>query len=169
MIKFTPITTRTTVITARNISNEMESAMRDLADKIIEDLLRPTKEWEDKPSFVATSSVENGKITMEVLLAGESEGSSHYAFVDLGTKEHDVSSAEKHSKLRMPGTFSAKTIPGTFASNSGSSGDPRFTPIAYPLRSGIEARRFSEMVADEWEEAFPNSMVRLLDRLVDKV
>jgi hypothetical protein len=143
--------------------------MKALGTAIATRLEQPTSTWENKPSFIVESSADQSKITMSVTLNGETQGNKEYGWVDDGTPVHDVTSTEKHAKIPMPGTFSAKSIPGTMTASEGSKGTARFLPKGYPVMSGIKARKFTEIVAKEWEEAFPNSMVNKINEIADEL
>ena len=134
--------------------------MRKIGTEIQEDLARPTKTWSSGVRFNKRVSLAGGEATVFV----ETED-DRYVMVSRGTPPH-VIPKDPTVRLRFPGTFSAKTIPGTLEARSGAVGNDVFaTQIEHP---GSEPRNFDLLVKEIWEERFPDRIQEAFDRSAER-
>lgn len=166
MIKFTPILLKT-YCTTISVQQELAKTVSAVANGMREDLRKPTRTWEEKPSFATQRKVTSGEISVEVFLNGDTPGNQHYEMLDDGVPEHEVTSDEKHAKF--PGTFDPKTIPGTLYSGKGSREGERFVSKGYPLVTGIKARGFSETVTKLWDTKFYDVALRVMSSIANSL
>ena len=163
MIKFRAVTVDN-LVSEKKLTDEFKYELGRVSNEIISDLMRPTATWEEKPTFQAIIHVTEKTIEMDVSLVGESPGNDHYDFLDEGTAEGVRISEAKH--MVLPGTFSPKTIPGTLTANSGTSSDEKiFLPKGYPVVTKIEARKFTDAVAEIWNKKIEQSAVRVMHNI----
>jgi len=140
---------------ASSMTKEMEKAMRNVVNEIREDFHRPVRSWEHKPRFKTRKIFTSTSMQAEVSMIDDgSEGAKHFVFVDEGVKPHEVAPKNSPRKvLKFPGTYHAKSIPGTLSSYHGSKGN-KFVFTKQPVVVGIKARNFTGIIKANWETKF---------------
>lgn len=134
------------------LSRALTNAMNGVAKDIQVDFKTTAQTWTTKPDFPITSPA-----TYERQIATDDQV---YAWVNDGTKEHDI--RPKGRILRFNTPFTSKTVPNQILSRSGGSGS---TPaIARAVHHpGTKPRAFDKAIKAKWDTRFGPIMQRALD------
>jgi len=110
--------------------------------------------WQHKPTFAISSPTPYQR---EI-----STDDTIYAFVNEGTKAHDIRPKQPGGRLLFTTPFRAKTVPRQIRSNAGSKGS---TPVVAQVvhHPGTEARAFDVVIAEKWDKQMPTIMQRSID------
>lgn len=145
-----------------NIVNE---AMKDFVDKEMRSFRRTVATWKNKPKFFRTET-EDGY--------GVSTDNELWFWINYGTKPRTIYPKGYHSGgsdyIQYPGKFEPKTRPGKIQARQaqGKYGSinrwPKGQGVPYP---GIEARRWDEEIAKQSEKRFQDSMLKMLDKILE--
>lgn len=110
--------------------------------------------WQHKPTFAITSPTPYQR---EI-----STDDTIYAYVNEGTKPHEIRPKRPGGRLLFTTPFRAKTVPGQIRSNQGSKGT---TPVVAQVvhHPGTTARDFDKAIATKWDKQFGVIMQRSVD------
>jgi hypothetical protein len=140
---------------------ELEKEMRAIHKDVDKDFDSTVQTWEHRVKFDREFKSSSKQIRFATMTADEI-----YQFVSGGTRPHRI--VPKRAKvLRFPGTYSAKTSPGTIPSGSGgSSGPDVFSKgVNHP---GTKAREFDEQIRRKWERPFRKRLTAAMGRAAKK-
>lgn len=151
---------------------EIESAARVAGNKLVNDLRKPTKTWNDKPRIHSKKTFNSREITIEALIDESTEGGKHYVMLDQGVADHEIeATGVKYERKDLPQAlvfkevFSPKTIPGTLSSHVGKrTGRDIF--YRGKVIVGIRARGFIDTVSQEWDNW---TFVKAMDDVMEKI
>lgn len=113
-----------------------------------------TQTWQHKPTFAITSPTPYSR---EV-----STDDTIFAYVNEGTKAHDIRPKNPRGMLRFRTPFRSKTLPRSIASGPGSKGTTQAIArvVHHP---GSAAREFDKTIARKWDKQFVTVMQRAVD------
>lgn len=130
-------------IDERRLHRALQDVLDDTAKLVKKDFDKTTSTWNHKPRFAI---FRNKPWVREV-----STDSEIYGFVDEGTKPHEIR-PRNGRVLVFKGNYRPKSKVKVIGSSSGgAAGAEVFTqkPVQHP---GTEAREFSDMIQEEWED-----------------
>ena len=142
---------------------EMLNGLRRIGTQITQDMRKPTETWEHHVAFERKPSLAGGIASIEVYTED-----AIYGILDKGVTPRTIV-PKKGRALKFPGTFSAKTAPGTLHANSGSrGGDEIYSRIV--RNWSIESRDFIGSVTNIWldQGRFEDSLEELFDTIASK-
>lgn len=153
MIKLKPIIPKGEVLDPRKLARAKKNALDGAAKGALIDYKVTTQTWQHKPDFVIERPSDNERIV--------GTNDTIYGYVEEGTKPH-VITAKPGGVLAFGPGARAKTRPRVIGSGSGSKGGATvFRPrVQHP---GTDAREFSEVIAEKWEEQLPLILQRAID------
>jgi hypothetical protein len=136
------------------------SEIRKVGVMVRKDFEKTTDTWKRKVKFKHHATFSSGQLAIEVYT-----DDPIYGIVSEGTPSRTITPKRKKA-IRIPGTYTAKTVPGVLSSKSGGySGDEVIVSVAYDHK--IEPRKFDETVGKEWEEKFGEEMSKRIEGLAD--
>lgn len=151
---------------------EVEKAARIAGNKLVNDLRKPTRTWEEKPQILSQKTFNSREITVEAFIDPSTPGGQHYLWLDEGTAEHEIEATGiKYMNPALPRalvfheTFSPKTTPGTLSSSKGVKSG-RLVHYKDKITTSIKARGFIKTVEEEWENWF---FVKTMEDVLDKI
>lgn len=152
MIKFKPIIPRGEILDARKLARAKKNALDGAAKGALVDFKVTAQTWEHKPGF----SIEAPDNATRIVGTND----TIYGYVEEGTRPHVI--VAKGKTLAFPSGHRAKTRPRVIGSGSGgSSGSTVFTKrVQHP---GTDAREFSVVIAEKWQEQLPILLQRAID------
>lgn len=140
---------------------EVEKEMKAIHKEVDKDFDSTVRTWDNKPKWDKEFKAGSNQIRFATMTANEI-----YGYVSGGTKPHRI--VPKRAKvLAFPGTFKAKTSPGTIPSGAGgSSGATVYSKgVMHP---GTKARNFDEQIRRKWEKPFANRLKTAMSRAAKK-
>jgi hypothetical protein len=159
------------------LKKAMESGIKDaINDALLEagkDIQKEYKKtvwgWSRKPDFKIQASGKRLGIIKYVDVYPIGKWAKVYGWVDLGTKEHLIPKSPKTGKnwLVFMRGWKARTSPGRIGS-----GFPSRTPPSAMVRQvsqSIEARRFSETIAENYQREIGKKMSDAIERAVSNI
>lgn len=150
--KLTPIKPKGKLFDIPRIEKAVRTAMREVAQEGKELLEGATATWKHQPDFT-TEETKDG------IIIGTDD--PIFAFVDEGTKPHDIRPKNK-TLLRFRGGYGAKSSPGQLrAKPGGVSGGVVFAKVVH--HPGTEAREFTEQAHKLTQNLLPVVVAQHLD------
>lgn len=135
----------------RKVERELESRADQVAGEIRHDFEKTTESWDHAVEFVEHVTKDARGITISV-----STDDEIYNYVNGGTKPHAIPKVAGGKRLRFqwdgPGSYQAKTRPGTIGSGPGGSSGPyvSFKSVWHP---GTEPRNFDMAIYERWSSS----------------
>lgn len=153
MIRFRPILPKADALDGRKLKRAKKNALDGAAKGALVDYKTTTATWSHKPGFTIEAPSDNER------LVGTDD--TIYGYVEGGTRPH-VITAKAGGVLAFGPGAKAKTRPRVIGSGGGSKGGATvFRPrVNHP---GTDARDFSEVIAEKWEEQLPMLLQRAID------
>ena len=131
--------------------NVLTGAARKAGNEIKKDFEKTTATWSTKVQFNVVYRVKGGG--PEVFVFTDSE---IYGYVNDGTRPHLIFPVRAKA-LAFASGYTAKTSPGVIGSGAGGpSGSTVVRP--YVEHPGTEARKFDQVIGEQWESKFKRRM-----------
>ena len=153
MIKFRPIIPKGEILDARKLARAKKNALDGAAKGALVDFKVTAQTWDHKPDFAIETPNDDERIV--------GTNDTIYGYVEEGTRPH-VIQAKAGGVLAFGPGARAKTRPRVIGSGSGSRGGATvFRPrVNHP---GTDAREFSVVIAEKWQEQLPLLLQRAID------
>jgi hypothetical protein len=153
MIKLRPIIPKDLALTPAKARRAVKNALDGAAKGAKVDFRVTTQTWSHKPDFTIEKPSDSERIV--------GTNDEIYGYVDDGTPRHTIVAKAGGVLAFGPGAR-AKTRPRVIGSGGGSKGGATvFTKrVQHP---GTDAREFSEVIAEKWEEQLPMLLQRAID------
>jgi len=153
-------------LTAKDILGPIEDECQSISKDILLDFELTVATWKTKVKFIREVTIGYTWIIISVITENEI-----YGWVDQGTPAHLISPRSRRgpkkaaSMLAFMAGGTPKTIPGRLVSGYGSPGtDLVFaSEVHHP---GTEPRKFSEMIAKDWQKKIASRAQKAIDRSV---
>lgn len=140
---------------------EVEKEMKAIHKEVDKDFDSTVQTWDNKPKWDREFKASSKQIRFATMTADQI-----YSYVSGGTRPHRIL-PRRGKTLAFPGTFRAKTSPGTIPSGAGgSSGATVYSRgVMHP---GSKPRNYPEQIRRKWEKPFPNRLKTAMSRAAKK-
>lgn len=165
ILKYSDTIPKTSAAINAQIERDILTALDAEAKRMIKDYERSTRTWKHKPKFESVKAVTSSG---PELLVGTDD--PIYGYVDQGTRPHTIK-ATKGKRLAFnwagPGSYKAKTSPGSLNSRASKQTGPTVTPkvVHHP---GTKPRNFTDVVIRNAEKGFYRRMEKAVEQALKK-
>ena len=150
----------TTELNTRAMWKALDAGVLEVAEGIKKDLERPTRTWDNKPTFKIKRKRSANKIVFIIGTDSTVGGVNIFGLVDAGSPPHDIY-PKNASRLAYKSSFTPKTTPGKLTSRAG--GKKGATVYRdWVQHPGFEGRDFIKTVAEKWRK--PSKYKRRMNR-----
>jgi hypothetical protein len=156
MIRMKPILPKDAILDARKLARAKKNALDGAAKGALIDFKTTAATWDHTPDFAIETPSDDERIV--------GTDDEIYGYVEGGTRPH-VIQAKAGGVLAFGPGAKAKTRPRVIGSGSGSKGGATvFRPrVNHP---GTDAREFSVVIAEKWNEQLPLLLQRAIDAVL---
>lgn len=142
-------------VTTQELEEELKKAAKRVAKRAKEQFLEPTSTWNHTPEFtISEPTIHNGDAEISVKTED-----GPYNYLDFGTAVR---------KAIMTNPFEPKTTPGTFIPSSGVGGMAFVSNNSNKWKPGIEARGWSDMVAQQMDNELYDEIDKIMNEMTTK-
>ncbi len=134
----------------RLIKENLDDAANYIGREIVKDFEKTTETWNHQPHFIYEIRDRAGD---QVVTVGPEDNpdANIFMYVDEGTRPHSIF-AKPGKFLKYQGDFTPKTTPRRIGSQQGGKSGEWVWRIHAPHPGIAEPRRFSETIADVWQQ-----------------
>lgn len=148
------------LLDAARMLAEIDRAKKETATDILNDYKKTTATWRHSVKFYSTRRANDYFIVTN---------DDIYAYVDQGTRPHEILPKRRGGRLRFFRTgFRPKSRVGYIASYAGASANSNLTYSKGVHHPGTKARGFSEKIAEKWRKEWEIRVRAAIKKAVEK-